>query len=136
MPCKVTYVLRHNFKLFRGQRHFTYEKSHRILCKHTLRCKIIVELKEFEIMEKFYSSKTLLKLVGGGMHPPNPPSWICHWKRFKIMEKFSSLKTWLIMAGRGDASPTPWIRYCSLLCLPTLEICKSALYPSEVLQQN
>ena len=25
-------------------------------------------------MEKFYSSKTLLKLAGGGMHPP----WIRH----------------------------------------------------------
>ena len=24
-------------------------------------------------MEKFYSSKTLLKLAGGGMHPPCPP---------------------------------------------------------------
>ena len=24
-------------------------------------------------MEKFYSSKTLLKMAGGGMHPPPPP---------------------------------------------------------------
>ena len=29
----------------------------------------------FEIMEKFYSSKALLKMAGevGGMHPPHPP---------------------------------------------------------------
>ena len=24
-------------------------------------------------MKKFYSSKALLKMAGGGMHPPHPP---------------------------------------------------------------
>ena len=30
-------------------------------------------MKRFEIMEKFYSSKALLKIAGGGMHTPYPP---------------------------------------------------------------
>ena len=30
-------------------------------------------MKRFEIMEYFYSSKTLLKMAGGGMHTPHPP---------------------------------------------------------------
>ena len=30
-------------------------------------------MKKFENMEKFYLSKALLKMAGGGMHPPYPP---------------------------------------------------------------
>ena len=32
-------------------------------------------MKRFEIMEKFYLSKALLKMAGGGVHPPHmdPP---------------------------------------------------------------
>ena len=33
----VVVALRHNLSLFRSLRHFTYEKSHRILRKHTLK---------------------------------------------------------------------------------------------------
>ena len=33
-----------------------------------------IVMKRFEIMEKFYSSKTLLKMAGGGMPPPLDPS--------------------------------------------------------------
>ena len=29
--------------------------------------------KKFEIIEKLYLSKALLKMAGGGMHPPIPP---------------------------------------------------------------
>ena len=39
-------------------------------------------MKRFEIMEKFYSSKTLLKVAGGGMHTkhtPQPTPWIRPW---------------------------------------------------------
>ena len=35
-----------------------------------------IVMKRFKIMEKFYSSKTLLKMAGGGMHmqhTPHPP---------------------------------------------------------------
>ena len=35
-----------------------------------------IVMKRFEIMEKFYSFKTLLKIAGGGMHTqhtPHPP---------------------------------------------------------------
>ena len=31
-------------------------------------------------MEKYYSSKTLLKMAGGGMHPQHPP-WMYNNKR-------------------------------------------------------
>ena len=34
-----------------------------------VRLKIFVISKKIEFMEKFYSSKTLLKMVGRGMHP-------------------------------------------------------------------
>ena len=30
-------------------------------------------MKRFEITENFYLSKALLKMAGGGMHPPHPP---------------------------------------------------------------
>ena len=30
-------------------------------------------IKRFEITEKFYSSKALLEMAGGGMHLPHPP---------------------------------------------------------------
>ena len=30
-------------------------------------------MKRFKIIEKFYSSKALLKMAGGGMHSPHPP---------------------------------------------------------------
>ena len=30
-------------------------------------------MKRFEIIEKLYLSKALLKMAGGGMHPPTPP---------------------------------------------------------------
>ena len=30
-------------------------------------------VRRFEITEKFYSSKALLKMAGGGVHPPHPP---------------------------------------------------------------
>ena len=35
----------------------------------------IIKSKMFKIMEKFHASKTLLRLAGGGMHPPHfsPP---------------------------------------------------------------
>ena len=39
-------------------------------------------MKRFEIMEKFYSSKTLLKIAGGGMHTQHilhPPGSIRPW---------------------------------------------------------
>ena len=29
--------------------------------------------KRFEIIEKLYLSKALLKMAGGGVHPPHPP---------------------------------------------------------------
>ena len=32
-----------------------------------------IAMKRFEFMEKFYSSKTLLKLAGGGMHTQHTP---------------------------------------------------------------
>ena len=32
-----------------------------------------IVIKRFEIMEKFYSSKALLKIAGRGMHPPHHP---------------------------------------------------------------
>ena len=43
--------------------------------------RIIVESKSFEIMEKFYSSKTLLKLAGGRgciSHTPPPETATAH----------------------------------------------------------
>ena len=30
-------------------------------------------MKRFQIIEKLYLSKALLKMAGGGMHPPHPP---------------------------------------------------------------
>ena len=33
-------------------------------------------MKKFEIMKNLYSSKALLKITGGGMHPPHSPPWI------------------------------------------------------------
>ena len=30
-------------------------------------------MKRFEIIEKLYLSKALLKMAGGGVHPPHPP---------------------------------------------------------------
>ena len=35
-------------------------------------------MKRFEIIEKLYLSKALLKMAGGGMHSPHPP-WIRPW---------------------------------------------------------
>ena len=35
-----------------------------------------IVMKRFKIMQNFYSSKALLKMAGGGMHPPHPPLWI------------------------------------------------------------
>ena len=32
-------------------------------------------------MKRIYSSKGLLKMAGGGMHPPHPP-WIRSWLLF------------------------------------------------------
>ena len=34
----------------------------------------LIVMKRFEIMEKIYLSKALLKMAGEGMHPPHPPS--------------------------------------------------------------
>ena len=34
-----------------------------------------IVMKRFEIIEKLYLSKALLKMAGGGMHLPHPP-WI------------------------------------------------------------
>ena len=46
-----------------------HTKSRNAFCVNT----VIVESKRFEIMEKFNSSKTLLKLAGGGGASPTSP---------------------------------------------------------------
>ena len=66
----VVYVITSNFVVY-----VTLRTKNRIaFCVNTsygVRI-VIVKLKRFKILEKFYSSKTLLKLAGGGMHPPHP----------------------------------------------------------------
>ena len=41
-----------------------------------LRTSALLLSKRFEMLEKLYSSKTCLKMAGGGMHPPHL-FWIC-----------------------------------------------------------
>ena len=55
--------------------HLTLRTKSRIsFCVNTPEAvRITVESKRFQVMEKFYSSKTLLKLGRGKMHPPHPP---------------------------------------------------------------
>ena len=35
--------------------------------------------KRFEVMEKLYTSKTILKMAGGRMHASHSNPWISHW---------------------------------------------------------
>ena len=39
-------------------------------------------------MEKFYSSKALLKMAGGGMHPPHPPGSVTDFNKRVLMRLF------------------------------------------------
>ena len=66
-------------------------------------------MKKFEITEKFYSSKTLLKMAGGRMHTqhtPHPP-WIHPWlhnnKRWpQILRKMLSFSLFSTESQRGQ----------------------------------
>ena len=35
----------------------------------------LIFMKRFEIIEKLYLSNALLKMAGGGVHPPHPPGY-------------------------------------------------------------
>ena len=71
-------------------------------------------MKRFEIMKKNYASKALLKMGGGGMHPPHSP-WIrlckCplfrHCEQWKRVISFFHENFWEVLAqttasGRDD----------------------------------
>ena len=69
-PGKFCLVLAPNFECFTKYDAFCLH-SFDHACLRQLRHDIV--MKRIKIMAKFDSSKALLKMVGGGMHPPHPP---------------------------------------------------------------
>ena len=77
-----------NFECFNKNDAFCSHSIDYYACLRRLRH---VVMKRFENAEKFYSSATLLKMAGGGRHPPHrrsegylPPCFFCKKKRLVL----------------------------------------------------
>ena len=88
-----------------------------------LKAEGLLQSKRFEIMEKLYTLKALLKMAGESMHTPHPtplypPLAISYRNRQRSLAYFSHLAPLILLfllksrAKRGPNAPPPYMRSC------------------------